>query len=77
MQNETTVSKVIRHSSDIREIEPFPLISIQKYYFLPEYARALRKFYTEQWTSVNRETVREKDFDDSDEVIGTEIGKIG
>ena len=30
------------HSSDIREIEPFPLISIQKYYFLPEYARALR-----------------------------------
>ena len=28
--------------SDIREIEPFPLISIQKYNFLPEYARALR-----------------------------------
>ena len=30
------------HSSDIREIEPFPLISIQNYHFLPEYVRALR-----------------------------------
>ena len=71
------VSCFIRHSSDIREIEPFPLISIQKYYFLPEYARALRFLILGKWTDVNWYAVLDSSSADTDEGFGTEIGKIG
>ena len=42
-----------------------------------KWAIALRKFYTEWRTSVKKESVREEDFEDSDESFGAEIGIIG